>query len=75
MQMPLPSAGSVWKDMLRKHADHLTGEPVLPQSVAGGCWVSQVAPVGKNLPARASAGDVRGLGLIPGLGVDPWTRK
>ena len=32
-------------------------------------WASQVAPVVKNLPARA--GDTRDVGLIPGLGRSP----
>ena len=71
----LPSARSVWKDVLRKRADHLTGDQFSHSQWRGGCWASQVALVGKNLPAHASAGDVRDLGLIPGLGVDPWTRK
>ena len=32
-------------------------------------WASQVAPVVKNLPANA--GDLRDVGLIPGLGRSP----
>ena len=32
-------------------------------------WVSQVAPVVKNLPANA--GDIRDAGLIPGSGRSP----
>ena len=34
-----------------------------------GTWASQVALVVKNLPA--SAGDIRDVGLIPGLGISP----
>ena len=32
-------------------------------------WASQVAPVVKNSPANA--GDIRDVGLIPGLGSSP----
>ena len=35
----------------------------------GVCWASQVALVVKNSPANA--GDVRDVGLIPGLGRSP----
>ena len=36
-------------------------------------WASQVALVGKNLPA--SARDARDMGLIPRIGMIPWRRK
>ena len=35
-------------------------------------WASQVALVVKNLPDNA--GDIRDMGLIPGLGRFPWRR-
>ena len=35
--------------------------------------ISQVAPVVKNPPANA--GDIRGMGLIPGLGRSPGVRN
>ena len=44
-------------------AENLTTHPHM------GLWASQVSPVVKNLPA--STGDLRNVGLIPGLGRSP----